>query len=190
MYTYYTFQDWEQAADKIDLMCKVIDGYKSSTDFLAALEGNCYAAGDNTEIDRKFILQADFDERRDETGKVIRKKATKKIAGNRISSGIFGRFASQQASFLLGNGVFLGDGLNKEQLGNGFDARLAEMGRKAICNGVCWGYWNIDHIEIIQACTDRNSGFVALLDEITGEPRIGIEFWRINDTRPMGIRLF
>ena len=78
----------------------------------------------------------------------------------------------------------------KKKLGRAFDTKLQETGENALLHGVAWGYWNYDHIESIEAVKDGYSGFVALLDELTSEPKVGIQFWQIASNKPMGVRLF
>ena len=114
----------------------------------------------------------------------------KEIVGNRCSNNFLFRFVVQQNQFLLGNGVTLKDDEMKKKLGRAFDTRLQEMGESALLHGVAWGYWNYDHLESIEASKDIYSGFVALLDEMTGEPKVGIQFWQIASNKPMGVRLF
>lgn len=89
------------------------------------------------------------------------------IAGNRIASSFLVRFISQQVQYLLGNGVSLEDADVKKQLGRGFDRQLQRVAEQALLHGVSWAFWNKDHLEPISACNNRNSGFVALLDEFT-----------------------
>ena len=64
------------------------------------------------------------------------------------------------------------------------------MGERALVDGVCWGFWNQDHLEVIPAVSDANSGFVALYDEMSSLPRIGIQFWQLSSDKPAYMRLF
>lgn len=77
-----------------------------------------------------------------------------------------------------------------DKLGNDFDRLLQEMGEGALLHGVCWAFWNLDHCEIISAARDAYSGFVPLLDEVTGEPMVGVQFWQLDSNRQLCIRLF
>ena len=116
--------------------------------------------------------------------------SNKEIVGNRCSNSFLYTFVVQQNQFLLGNGVALKDDKLKKKLGKAFDTRLQETGEKALLHGVAWGFWNLDHMEVIEAVKDEYSGFVALLDELTSEPKVGIQFWQIASDKPMGVRLF
>lgn len=115
---------------------------------------------------------------------------TQNVVGNRLSNDFLFRFVVQQNQYLLGNGVTLKDSETKKKLGRSFDTRLQECGENALLHGVAWGYWNNDHLEGISAVKDPYSGFVALCDEMTSEPKIGIQFWQIGREKPMGVRLF
>ena len=128
----------------------------------------------------------------DKNGNTVTKKSlkNKSISGNRISSNFLYRFIVQQNQMLLGNGVTLKDDELKKKLGRGFDTRLQETGEDALLHGVSWGYWNYDHAEFISSVKDQYSGFVALCDEMTSQPKVGIQFWQIASDKPMGVRLF
>lgn len=115
---------------------------------------------------------------------------TEKVIGNRLSNDFLFRFVVQQNQYLLGNGVTLKSNEIKKKLGRSFDTRIQEIGENALLHGVSWGYWNYDHLESISAVKDQYSGFVALCDEITSEPKVGIQFWQIGRDKPMGVRLF
>lgn len=192
-YTKITYQDWLASGDRPALMMTVIEQYKGSDDFLRALEADDYFHARNREIGRKVILRADTvtKEERDERGdRVIRNLRQKEVQGNRVYSNFLFRFVTQQNQYLLGNGVTLEDAAQKARLGVGFDKTMQQIGERALLHGVCWGYWNADHIECIPAETDALSGAVALLDERTGEPGVLIQFWQLDGNRPMYARLF
>lgn len=167
----------------------VIDRYKSCSDFITGLEANAYFRGENTEIMRKELLKADVIKTQTENG--VKKTLTNKtVIGNRTSNNFLYRFIVQQNQLLLGNGVTLSDDELKKKLGRAFDTKLQETGEDALLHGVGWGYWNLDHIEFISSVKDAYSGFVALCDEMTSRPMVGIQFWQIAPDKPMGVRLF
>ena len=185
----YTYQDWEQAQNKLAFIPMVIQRYKDSSDFRIGLEANAYFNGENTEIMKKVLIKPDVITTQTEDG-VQKTLESKQVIGNRLSNDFFFRFIVQQNQFLLGNGVTLKDSEIKKKLGHAFDTRLQETGENALLHGVAWGYWNNNHIESISAVKDPLSGFVALCDEITSEPKVGIQFWQIARDKPMGVRLF
>lgn len=203
-YTKHTYQDWEAAGDRLKLLGSIVKTYRSSEDFRSALMGQKYFRAGNDAVSRKKLLrptkvttkvqvrpiQGEPYEQERKTTKLV------EVEGNRVYSKYFYRVIVQQNQHLLSNGVTLGDvgdvsGSDvKKRLGPGFDTTLSRMGENALCQGVCWGYWNLDHLEIIEAAKDTWSGFVALLDEETGVPRLGVQFWQLDSNRPRYIRLF
>ena len=180
--------------NKVSFIPLVIEQYKASTDFRIGLEANAYFRGDNTAIMAKEMLKADVvkSTTRDETGRVVTKKTlnNRSVIGNRVSNNFLYRFIVQQNQLLLGNGVTLRDDELKRKLGRAFDTKLQEIGEDALLHGVSWGYWNSNHIEFISSVKDEYSGFVALCDEMTSRPMVGIQFWQIDKEKPMGVRLF
>jgi hypothetical protein len=191
MYTDYTWQDWEGTPEQARpaLLLKIINGYKGSDEFKDGLTANAYFRGENPEIASKTLLKARVAEYEDAAGRKRKRTEMAEIAGNRIHSGIFFRFVTQQNQFLLSEGVTLPEE-NKNALGVEFDKELEWLGERALIQGVAWGFWNGDHLERIEAARDDLSGAVALLDEETSEPMALIQFWQIGASRPMYIRLY
>lgn len=192
MYTDYTYQDWLAASDtdRIAMLEKIVRDYKASDDFKSGLTANEYFRTDNTEVRTKMLMQPRAVEYTDKNGRKRKKSQPVKIVGNRVRSGFFPRFVIQQNQFLLSNGVTLDNADLKKRLGLGFDKELERCGEKALLHGVCWGFWNYDHLEIIEAVKDGLSGAVALLDEETSEPMVLVQFWQINNNRPLYLRVF
>jgi len=192
MYTDYTYQDWLAASDtdRIAMLEKIVRDYKASDDFKSGLTANEYFRTDNTEVRNKMLMQPRAVEYKDKNGRTRKKSQPVKIAGNRVRSGFFPRFVIQQNQFLLSNGVTLDNADLKKRLGLGFDKELERCGEKALLHGVCWGFWNYDHLEVIEAVKDGLSGAVALLDEETSEPMVLVQFWQINQNRPLYLRVF
>lgn len=196
MYTAYTYQDWQATpeTERPWLLEAVIGSYKQSADFRTALDALKYFRGENPTVANKVILQEGqySVKHRDENGGITEKKVLQEraIIGARLPASFLFRFVTQQNQYLLGNGVTLGDAAQKERLGIGFDTALAQLGEQALICGVSWGFWNLDHLEVISAARDTMSGFVALLDEGTSVPMVGIQFWQVAADKPMHVRLF
>lgn len=114
---------------------------------------------------------------------------TEDVVGNRIGSSFLFRFVTQQNQFLLSEGVSLPEE-TKKRLGADFDHLLSRLGECALLHGVSYGYWNADHLEIIEMARAAGSGFFPLLDEMTGELMLGVQFWQLGAKRPMFLRLF
>lgn len=189
MFTDITWQDWQASADRTELTLKAIERYKASKAFAQALEADCYFRGENTGVARKTILRARKIETRDESGRKRIRAATQDVVGNRIPSGFLFRFVTQQNQYLLSEGVDLPEGI-RPRLGADFDQQLELLGEKALLHGTAWGYWNTDHLEVIEAAKNPLCGFLALVDEMTGEPMVGVQFWQVTAQRPMYVRLF
>lgn len=106
-------------------------------------------------------------------------------------SNFFFRFVVQQNQYLLVNGLQTKDQAVKDKLGFGFDKTLEAIGEKSLVHGVCFGYWNYDHMERFEAVSnDGFNGFFALLDERTSEPMVGIRFWQLDKDKAQNIQLY
>ena len=190
LYTVYTYQDWLKMGANEAAARTIVTNYRNSTFFFNALTADRYFAGENPMLDDKWQLKVSSEEARDADGFVTRKAVQKKVAGNRISSSFLRRFILQQNQFLLGNGVTLDSPETKTRLGMGFDTVLQQIGEKALLHGVAYGYWNYDHLEALPAAVDPLSGACALLDEVTGAIGTVIQFWQLEPTRPLNVRVF
>lgn len=101
-------------------------------------------------------------------------------ANHKLSNNFFVRFLTQLNQFLLGNGITWGEDTTATKLGDDFDAKLQEIGYNALEDGICFGFWNNDHLE---AFTIRE--FAPLYDENNGALMAGVRFWQIDDTKPL-----
>lgn len=193
MYTLHTYQDWQTAKEdaRRDLLLDIVTRYKASAEFRTALEANEYFRGNNTAVGGKVLLKPVAVESTNQNTGVKRKRTRlQEIVGNRVRSNFLFRFVTQQNQYLLGNGVTLDETAYKAALGMGFDKALEQAGERALLHGVCWMFWNLDHVEVLPACVDALSGCVALLDERTGEPAMAVQFWQLSAKRPLYVRLF
>ena len=189
MFTDVTWQDYLAASDKAALLLEAIRRYKASVSFNRALEANCYFRGENSAVSRKTILRARKMESRDASGRRRIRTGTEDVVGNRIASAFLYRFVTQQNQFLLSEGVSLPENC-KSALGADFDHQLERLGESALLHGCAWGFWNADHIEVIEAAKNSFTGFFPLLDEMTGQAMLGVQFWQIAPDRPMYVRIF
>lgn len=189
MFTDITWQDYLASSDPAGLLLEAICRYKASPQFNRALEANCYFRGENSAVSRKTILRARKMETRDASGRRRIRTGTEDVVGNRISSAFLYRFVTQQNQFLLSEGVSL-PAECKAALGADFDHQLERLGEAALLHGCAWGFWNADHVEVIEAAKNAYTGFFPLLDEMTGEVMLGVQFWQIAPDRPMYVRVF
>lgn len=190
MFVSYTWQDWLAAQDKIAFIESVIATYKASKEFKLGLDAKAYFEGNNTAVANKYLVKADVQTAVDDRGKRTRLNRQVKVEGNRLPCGFFRRAVMQENQYILSNGVTLDSPETKARLGMGFDKALEYAGENALVQGCSWLFWNSDHIEVIPAATDKASGFVCLLDEMTSAPMLGIQFWQISPYKPMYVRLF
>ena len=92
----------------------------------------------------------------------------------RLKTLMFRRLVTQEAGYILANGVTM-DG--KEKLGRDIDNKLQQAAKLALAQGVAYGYWNLDHLEVFSfADTPGNPGFTPLPDENTSELMAGIRY--------------
>ena len=101
----------------------------------------------------------------------------------KLATLFFRRFVIQQTQFVLANGVSFENPETAKRLGETFENRLQQMAKKAMVDGVSYGFWNYDHLEVFSFVeTPVDAGFAPLLDEETGALMAGVRFWTINDT--------
>ena len=189
MFTDFTYQDYLAASDREALILEAIRRYKASPQFNRALEANCYFRGENSAVSRKTILRARKIEGRDASGRRRFRTGTEDVVGNRIASAFLYRFVTQQNQFLLSEGVSLPPAC-KAALGADFDHQLEHLGECALLHGCAWGFWNADHLEVIEAAKNPYAGFFPLLDDMNGQMMLGVQFWQLAPERPMYVRLF
>ena len=106
-------------------------------------------------------------------------------ANYKIRSNFFFRFTTQENQFLLGNGMTLDDSEQKDKLGKDFDTRLQELGRYALVDGVAFGFWNKDHLEVFKI-----TEMVPLYDEENGSLMSAVRFWQIDESKPLRATLY
>ena len=188
-----TYQDFEKAKAKgevIDFITKVINDYKSSDEYLTALEADEYEAERNTTIMRfvKYLYNS--------TGQ----KVPDFTAGNnRVASNFFHRLTTQRVAYSLGNGISFAnatkdivgaDGVvidkTKEALGNDFDTVLYKAGDYARIHGCSYIFWNVD-----RAYCFKMTEFVPLYDENDGKLKAGFRFWSLDwENRPVTVVIY
>ena len=106
-------------------------------------------------------------------------------ANHKCASNFFSRFVTQEASYLLGNGVTFEQEETKKKLGADFDTKLYKAGKSALVQGVVFGFYNLDHVDIFEL-----TEFVPLYDEEDGALKAGIRFWHLADEKPLRAVLY
>lgn len=112
-------------------------------------------------------------------------------ANYKLKTMFFRRFVIQQVQYVLSNGVTFGQESTKERLGKTFDAQLQTLAKKAMVDGVAFGFWNNDHVEIFPfADTPNEPGFAPLYDADTGALMAGVRYWSLSDAQTKRYTLY
>lgn len=182
----YTYQDLLEAIGdgdndkkKMEFVRSAIANDATSDEFKTAVDAREYYEHRNTTIIKYQKLLYTV------TGKAV----PDKIGPNfKMTSNFFRRFQTQENQYLLSNGVTWGDNNISDKLGTKkyrFDTQLQKAGISALVEGVSFGFWNLDHLEVF-----RRTEFVPLWDEDTGMLRAGIRYWQIDETKPLRATLY
>lgn len=179
----YTYQDLIAVGDneknRIDFVLQAINQHKSSELYSKAYDAKEYNEGRNTTITRfqKWLYKA--------TGEKIPDIWS---ANYKMPSNFLHRFVTQKVQFLTGNGVGWSQSDTSDKLGNKkypFDTQLQKISAQASLHGVCFGFFNLDHIEIFTLLE-----FAPLYDEEDGALKAGIRFWQIDSGKPLRATLY
>jgi SPP1 family phage portal protein len=156
----------------LDFIFDAIKTYQTSDMYEWAVDGDNYVRQKNTTIMKYKKLIYDM------AGKAVPDNYS---ANHKTATNFFNRFCTQLTQYLLKNGVSFQNDDTKEKLGGaGFDKVLKKAGKLALSEGVAYGFYNLDHIEVFKA-----SEFVPLYDEETGALRAGIKFWQLETGKPL-----
>ena len=166
----------EDEKERMRFIRAAIDEHKSSAEYRIAFDAEEYDRQRNVTICRyqKFLYTL--------SGQAVPDNYS---ANYKLTSNFFNRFVTQENQYLLGNGVMLEDSKHKEALGQDFDNKLQSMGRNALVQGVSFGLWNLDHLDVFKL-----TEFVPLYDEETGALMAGIRFWQIDADKPLRAVLY
>ena len=175
-----TYDDLQKLKDneieRRECVMKAIDEHKESPLFKIAWDAELYSKHRNVTIMRYQKLLYTL------SGTAVPDNYT---ANHKVASNFFDRFITQENQYLLGNGVILSKGKNKDKLGKDFDARLQQAGRAALEGGVSFGFWNFNHLEVFKL-----TEFCPLYAEETGALMAGIRFWQIDGEKPLRATLY
>lgn len=179
MKTYQDLQAITDDAAKQSFLLQAILEYKMSDMFHWAIEGDLYVRQLNSTIMKYQKLLYTI------TGQTVPDNFT---ANHKCASNFFNRFVTQETQYLLGNGVVFNDDTLKSRLGTTnkpFDSQLQKAGKIALAEGVAYGFFNLDHIDVFKA-----TEFVPLWDEEDGSLKAGIRFWQISYDKPLRLTLY
>lgn len=164
-----TYQDLQEAITKGTLgefLRSAVREHQGSKAYKDAVDGMAYYNKHNITIEKfqKFLFTLSGNKTPDIWSSDYRLKTL-----------MFRRLVLQEVGYICANGVSM-DG--KKKLGTDFDNKLQTAAKLALAQGVSFGYWNLDHLEVFSfADTPGNPGFVPLLDEKTSELMAGIRYW-------------
>lgn len=170
-----TYQDLLEVAEndvnRMEFVREVINQHKTSELYKTAKIGDEYYRKMNRTIlqYQKLLYTV--------TGKAIPDNWS---ANYKLASGFFNLFVTQQTQFLLGNGITWGTKGTKDKVGKDFERQVQNGARAALCAGVSFGFWNLDHLEVFKAVE-----FAPLYDEENGALRAGVRFWQIAPDKPL-----
>ena len=166
----------ENEAAKMAFVFAAITEHKGTTPYIIALDAEQYYRGLNPRITKyeKIIYDMRGDAHVD-----------KWTPNHKIASNFFNFAITQENQYLLGNGATFTKDDTKAKLGDDFDTRLQDLGKKALVGGVAFGFFNLDHIDTFSLLE-----FVPLYDEENGALRAGIRFWQVSPDKPMGATLY
>ena len=175
-----TYQDLlaigDNEAERMRFVLGAIEDHKASEAYKIARDAEEYAKQKNVTINqyRKLLYRLN--------GEAVTDQFS---ANHKCASNFFGRFTTQQASYLLGNGAtFDGEG-TADKLGTDFDTALYKAGKRALVEGCSFGYFAGDRVQVF-GLTD----FVPLWDEESGALRAGVRFWSLDSEHPLRATLY
>lgn len=183
IYLIYTYQDLLNVGDeeheRVAFVLKVIHNHKQSDEYKMALIAEEYNKHKNVTINeyQKILYTV--------TGKAIPDNFS---ANFKMSCRHFHRFITQENQFLLGNGATWDKNNIENKLGTkkkSFDNQLQVLGKKALIQGVSFGFFNLDHIDVFEL-----KEFAPLYDEEDGALKAGVRFWQIDNNKPLRATLY
>lgn len=160
----------------MEFVLSAIQDHKASEAYKIASDAEEYAQQRNVTISRYRKLLYTI------TGAAVPDNYS---ANHKCASNFFYRFVTQQVSYLLGNGATFEKEDTKKKLGKKFDNRLYKAAKDALIQGVAFGFFNFDHVDIFKL-----TEFVPLYDEEDGALKAGIRFWQISGDRPLRTVLY
>lgn len=173
MIVIYTYQDWLNAVSKNeekDFILSAVNAHRGSAEYRTAVMADRYYHLENPTIMRyqKMI----------ETMRGL-SVPDRWSPNNKIPSNWYFYFVTQAIGHLLSNGVYFEQDSTKERLDRKFDRKIVELATHAKNDGVSFGFYNHDHIDVF---TLRE--FVPFYDEYDGSLKAGIRFWQIDSGKP------
>lgn len=174
-----TLQDLETCgqneAARMDFIKATVAEHRGSKAYKIAKDAEAYYAKENITILKfqKLIMNA--------LGQAIPDVWS---SNYKLTHGFFRQFVLQQTQYVLANGVSFvdKDANTKEKLGRNFDGAISKLVKRAMVDGVSFGFWNIDHLDVFSfADTELEPGFAPLYDDASGLLCAGVRYWQPSD---------
>lgn len=182
-----TYQDLIKRGDdeneRMDFVTSVINEHKASDEYKTAETADLYYRQQNVTISELVKLLYTV------TGKQV----PDNISTNyKLKSNFYFRFITELVQYVLGNGVTWKNPEEIEKkLGKDFDSRISEIFTNALNGRVCYGFFNLDHVEVFPVYKSGNRPcFHALFDEESGAISAGVRYWQLDTDKPLRATLY
>ena len=156
-----------------NFIVSVVNSHTASDEYKVAAAAEAYYAKRNITIEKfqKFLYNANGNAYPDLFS-----------ANYKLKTLFFRRFVIQQVQYVLSNGVQFENDDTIGKLGENFEYVIQELAKKAMVDGVSFGFWNIDHVEVLSFVdTPKTPGFAPIYDAENGALRAGVKYWAIGD---------
>lgn len=169
--------------ERMAFIQRVIGQHEGSEIYLVAKDADMYFRHLNPTIMRAEKIMYDA------LGRSMRDPIA---ANHKIPCRYYYYFISQTVMYLLGNGINFKNKDTKEKLGGPeFDHIAQILAIKALNAGAAFGFWNMDHVEIMPIYGGPGSvSFAPLYDEENGALMAGVRYWQIDKAKPLRATLF
>lgn len=168
--------------NRMQFVLAAIADHKSSKEYKKAVMYEKYYNGENPTIAKaeKIIYDMQGLAHRDDFA-----------PNHKIASNFFGFVVDQEVSYLLGNGILFGKDDTLDRLGPEFWEKTCDALESAATQGISFGFWNYDHMEVFQfADSETAPGFAPLHDELDGTLKAGIRYWCVSTGKPTRFTLY
>lgn len=163
-------------AEVMDLMRRAVSEHVSSEMYWTAADAVLYDKKRNATIERYQKLLYTL------TGQAVPDTYSTNL---KTKSLFFPYFVTQEAGYLLGNGVSFQNPDTKQKLGRDFDRNILDAGHDALAQGAAYVLWNLDHISHFTP-----TEFVPLYSEENGGLCAGVRWWSVDVSKPVRYTLY
>lgn len=166
-----TYQDYQDAKDKIGFLRLAINEYITSFEYQSAITAQKYYQTQNTEITKRL-------------GYLERQTNQMNVKFHKIKNCFFPREIKKLVFYLTGNGIGISPEA-KEIIDKKLDKKLTIASINACIDGVSWCFSGLNNVVFF-----RSTEFFPLLDERVGTIKAGVRFWRISADKPLNVEFY